>query len=96
MHWRSALSYGGIVGMVSLAVFCLRLWLKRRRVSLRGKVVLITGASSGVGEACAHVFYQAGAKLILCARRETELLRCDRGGAGFLGVWNNFALIIFI
>ena len=24
---------------------------------------------------CAHIFYKAGAKLILCARREQELLR---------------------
>lgn len=75
MLLKNTLSYGGVVALLSLALFILRLWVTRRRVSVRGKVVHITGASSGVGEACAHVFYQAGAKLILCARREAELLR---------------------
>jgi 3-hydroxy acid dehydrogenase / malonic semialdehyde reductase len=36
---------------------------------MQGKIVLITGASSGIGAACAHTFAQAGARLILAARR---------------------------
>ncbi len=39
------------------------------------KVVWITGASSGIGEALAKVFAQQGAKLILSARNENELNR---------------------
>jgi short-subunit dehydrogenase len=39
------------------------------------KVVWITGASSGIGEALARAFYQRGAKVILSARREEELNR---------------------
>ncbi|OCR02873.1 NAD(P)-dependent oxidoreductase [Oscillatoriales cyanobacterium USR001] len=42
-------------------------------ISLQDKVVLITGASSGIGAACAKVFAQNGAKLILAARRLERL-----------------------
>jgi NADP-dependent 3-hydroxy acid dehydrogenase YdfG len=38
-------------------------------VSLSGKRVFITGTSSGIGAACAKKFAQAGANLLLCARR---------------------------
>lgn len=36
---------------------------------LTHKTVFITGASSGIGAACATQFAKAGAKLLLCARR---------------------------
>ncbi|HWZ50608.1 MAG TPA: SDR family NAD(P)-dependent oxidoreductase [Granulicella sp.] len=42
--------------------------------SLRGKIVFITGASSGIGKASAFAFAREGAKLLLCARR-LELLK---------------------
>lgn len=37
--------------------------------------MIITGASSGLGEALAHTFYMAGCKVVLCARRKEELER---------------------
>lgn len=40
-----------------------------------GKVVWVTGASSGIGEALAKAFASEGAKLILSARRPAELER---------------------
>ncbi len=42
-------------------------------VDLTGKTVLITGASSGIGEGCAEAFAAAGCRLLLAARRLDRL-----------------------
>ena len=42
---------------------------------IRGKVVWITGASSGIGEYLAYKLTQCGCKLVLSARRKDELER---------------------
>ena len=42
-------------------------------MSLKNKIVFISGASSGIGMACAHAFAKEGAKLILAARRKERL-----------------------
>ena len=42
-------------------------------MSLENKVVLITGASSGIGEACAKLMAKGGATVILQARSEDKL-----------------------
>lgn len=42
-------------------------------MNLKNKLVLISGASSGIGKACAEVFAQAGCGLILTARRAERL-----------------------
>lgn len=40
---------------------------------LTGKVAIITGASSGIGQAAARLFARQGARLVLVARREAAL-----------------------
>ncbi len=40
---------------------------------LKGKVVIITGASSGIGAACARLLAQQGCKLTLAARRVDDM-----------------------
>ncbi len=42
-------------------------------VALKDKIVLISGASSGIGQACAERFAAAGANLILLARNLSKL-----------------------
>jgi len=44
-------------------------------MKIDGKVVIVTGASAGIGAACAAEFARAGAKLSLCARSEEGLRR---------------------
>ncbi len=40
---------------------------------LRGKNVLVTGASGGIGEQFAYVYARAGANVFITARREKQL-----------------------
>ena len=44
-------------------------------ISIQNQIVFITGASSGIGSACAKIFAKGGAKLILAARRLEKLDR---------------------
>ncbi|KAF6202687.1 hypothetical protein GE061_003088 [Apolygus lucorum] len=65
----------GPLAVVALMTRVIFGYIAFRRVSLNGKVVLITGASSGIGESVAAEFYRRGARVILASRRESELNR---------------------
>jgi NAD(P)-dependent dehydrogenase (short-subunit alcohol dehydrogenase family) len=43
------------------------------RFSLQGRVALVTGGSSGIGLAIAQALHEAGAAIVLCARRPEAL-----------------------
>jgi short-subunit dehydrogenase len=69
-----------IAGMVALGVGGLTIGISRavrrnRMTRLRDKVVVITGASRGLGLALAEEFGRRGAKLVLAARDSEELNR---------------------
>jgi uncharacterized protein len=50
--------------------------------SLRDRIVLITGASSGIGAATARLMSERGAHVVLCARSEDKLRRVAAGLRG--------------
>ncbi len=57
-------------------VFVLKsVWNQLTELDLNGKTVLITGGSRGLGLVMAREFAREGARLVLCARDETELER---------------------
>jgi NAD(P)-dependent dehydrogenase (short-subunit alcohol dehydrogenase family) len=67
------------IGIGTGAVLGVReLVTQANEIDLRGKVVLITGASSGLGLEMARDMASQGARLAICARTEEELQRAQQ------------------
>ncbi|XP_028913906.1 dehydrogenase/reductase SDR family member 7B isoform X4 [Ornithorhynchus anatinus] len=60
----------GCVGIFGLFKLLQRI---RMKAYIQDSVVVITGATSGLGKECAKVFHAAGAKLVLCGRNRERL-----------------------
>ena len=52
------------------------------QISVSGKVVVITGASMGIGEAIAKLFVDEGARVVLLSSRPGTVVREWRVGDG--------------
>jgi short-subunit dehydrogenase len=70
---------GGAVVAAGLARAAI---VSRRRISLRGKCVLVTGGSRGLGLVLARELAEEGARVAICARSEEELERVRAEFAG--------------
>ena len=49
-----------------------------KKINLRGKTALVTGAGKGLGKACAIALAEAGAKVIIISRTKTDLIKVDK------------------
>jgi len=61
--------YSGIAISKACILFEEIIWMN----DLNGKVIIITGASGGIGEAAARAFDRAGSRIVLVSRREDKL-----------------------
>ncbi|XP_062601737.1 dehydrogenase/reductase SDR family protein 7-like [Saccostrea cucullata] len=71
MTWSQICSF---IGCPLGLLYILNIFLShKKRKNLKGKVVLITGANSGLGKACVSAFHQAGCKVIMAGRNQEQL-----------------------
>src|SRR5690349_14307886 len=70
------------VGVLLAARVAIR---KTRAYDLRGKTVLVTGGSRGLGLVIARQLVQENAKIVICARDVDELERAKQDLTGFGG-----------
>jgi len=87
MNWKNGLRLAALGGAAFVGWRALR---KRDELDLRGRVVLITGGSRGLGLLLAREFADHGARVAICARDQRQLdaarLDLERRGADVLAV----------
>lgn len=72
---KSALTVGGVAIATSMAA---KAFLRHQRwFEWKGKCVLLTGGSRGLGLCLARQLVQAGARVALCARTESDLKKAE-------------------
>lgn len=71
-----------LLGSVGLVLLYRLLQRMKEKSYVQDAVVVITGASSGLGKDCARVFHAVGAKLVLCGRDRQKLDELTRELAG--------------
>jgi len=71
-NWKQ-LDWKAYAIAIVAAFFIKKLVFRPKRINYKGKVVVITGASSGIGEQLALQYAKKGAKLVLAARRVDRL-----------------------
>ena len=49
-----------------------------KKINLKSKTALVTGAGKGLGKACAIALAEAGAKVIIISRTKSDLLKVDK------------------
>lgn len=47
-------------------------------INVKEKLILITGATSGIGRACAEIYAQNGANIIITGRRNDRLEKIQK------------------
>ena len=46
-----------------------------KKINLKNKIALVTGAGKGLGKACAVALAEAGAEVIIISRTKSDLLK---------------------
>src|SRR5260370_6230863 len=79
-------------GHISVPLYNYRLASRTHSMIFAEKIVLVTGSTTGIGEACAQVFAESGAKVMVSGRHEergravAEAIRAKGGQAEFAAV----------